>query len=117
MSIRVVRIPVSFAFRVRLSTWIRACFRPEGKAKRWIPLHNSGDGSVAEPSLPSTERLNLAALALADTARLLAAAGGGAVTVEMLQAAVDGGAPTLPDGRVDLVEPLAWLEKELAGKA
>jgi len=35
----------------------------------------------------------------------------------MLQAAIDRGAPTLPDGRVNLVELLAWLEKELAGKA
>ena len=72
---------------------------------------------MADSSLPSPERVNPAALTLADAARLLAAAGGRPVTVEMLQAAVDRGAPTLADGRVNLVELLAWMEKELAGKA
>ena len=72
---------------------------------------------MADSSLPSTERVNPAALTLKDAARLLTATGGRAVTVEMLQAAIDRGAPTLPDGRVNLVELLAWLEKELAGKA
>jgi hypothetical protein len=77
---------------------------------------------MADPSLASTEPaapaggcLNPAALSLADAAKLLAAAGGRTVTVEMLQAAVDRGAP-IRDGRVNLVELLAWLERELAGK-
>lgn len=71
---------------------------------------------MADTSLASTERLNPAALSLANAAKLLAAAGGREVTVAMLQAAVDRGAPALPDGRVNLVDLLAWLERELAGK-
>jgi hypothetical protein len=71
---------------------------------------------MGTPNLASTERLNPAALSLADAAKLLAAAGGRAVTVDMLQAAVERGAPALPDSRVNLVELLAWLERELAGK-
>jgi hypothetical protein len=69
-----------------------------------------------EPASPAGGRLNPAALSLADAAKLLAAAGGRAVTVDMLQAAVERGAPALPDGRVNLVDLLAWLEREVAGK-
>ena len=71
---------------------------------------------MGTPNLASTERLNPAARSLADAAKLLAAAGGRVVTVDMLQAAVERGAPALPDGRVNLVDLLAWLERELAGK-
>jgi hypothetical protein len=37
------------------------------------------------------------------------------VAVEDLRRAMDAGAPTLPDGRVNLVEVAAWLEREVAG--
>ena len=62
------------------------------------------------------QALNPAALTLADAARLLAAASARSVTVEMLQAAVDAGAPVVTDGRVNLVEMMAWLEKDLSEK-
>ena len=60
--------------------------------------------------------LNPAALTVAEAARLLAAGGGRAVTADMVQAAIDAGAPILADGRVNLVELMAWLEKELAAR-
>jgi hypothetical protein len=60
--------------------------------------------------------INPAALTVADVAKLLAATGGRPVTADMVQMAVDRGAPVQADGRVNLIELVAWLEKELAGK-
>ena len=54
-------------------------------------------------------RLDPAALPLADAARLLSAAGGQRVTVEILEADVAAGAPTNPNGTIDLVRYAAWL--------
>jgi hypothetical protein len=47
-------------------------------------------------------------------ARLLSAAGGKAIPVDMVQAAVGAGAPVGIGGRINLVEFMAWLEQELA---
>jgi hypothetical protein len=57
--------------------------------------------------------LNPNALALADAARLLAKAGGAPITVEMLRADLDAGAPTNADGTLNLVHYAAWLVKEM----
>ena len=65
---------------------------------------------------PNSQQLNPAALTAAEAARLLSAAGGRAVTVDVVQAAIDAGAPVLADGRLNLVELMAWLEKDLAEK-
>ena len=65
---------------------------------------------------PDSQPLNPAALTLADAARLLTAASGRPVTVDMIQAALDAGAPVLEEGRLNLVELMAWLEKDLAAK-
>ncbi|GAB6184594.1 hypothetical protein [Thermopirellula anaerolimosa] len=46
-------------------------------------------------------------------ARLLSAAGPKAVTVEMLQADIDAGAPTNAEGTMNLVHYVAWLVKEM----
>ena len=54
------------------------------------------------------------ALAPEALARLLSAAGGKAVTVDMVQAAVDTGAPAGIGGRISLVEFTAWLERDAA---
>lgn len=62
-------------------------------------------------------KLNPTALTLADAARLLSAAGGQAVTVEMLEADVAAGAPTNADGTLNLVHYAAWLVKEMAARA
>ena len=73
---------------------------------------------MTDARLAETEQKTLdpAALTAADAARLLAAASGRQVTVDMVQAALDAGAPVLADGRLNLVELMAWLEKELAEK-
>lgn len=62
------------------------------------------------------QSVNPAALMAADAARLLTAAGGRPVTADMVQAAVDAGAPLVADGRPNLVELMAWLEKDLAAR-
>jgi len=61
--------------------------------------------------------VNPASLTLADAARLLTAAGGKPVTATMIQKAIDAGAPSLPDGRVNLVALAAWLERDLAERS
>lgn len=58
------------------------------------------------------EKLSPSAMSLADAARLLSAAGGRPVTVEMLQADVAAGAPTNADGTMNLVHYVAWLARE-----
>jgi hypothetical protein len=57
--------------------------------------------------------LNPQALRLVDLARVLSASGPRPVTVEMLQADVDAGAPTNPDGTMSLVEYARWLISEM----
>lgn len=57
--------------------------------------------------------LNPQALRLEDLARILSASGPRPVTVEMLQADVDDGAPTNPDGTISLLEYARWLISEM----
>ncbi len=57
--------------------------------------------------------LNPQALSLADAARVLTASGTKPVTLEMLRADIEAGAPTNPDGRINLVACAAWLMKEV----
>ena len=64
-----------------------------------------------DPSGTGT-KLSPTALPLADAARLLSAAGGQRVTVEMLEADIAAGAPTNPDGTINLVHYAAWLVKQ-----
>jgi len=54
------------------------------------------------------------ALRLADLARILSMSGPRPVTVEMLRADVDDGAPTNPDGTMNLVEYARWLIGEMS---
>ena len=65
---------------------------------------------------PNSQQLNPAALTPAEAARLLTAGGGRSIPVEAVQAAIDAGAPVLADGRLNLVELMAWMEKDLAEK-
>jgi hypothetical protein len=53
--------------------------------------------------------VNPAALAVADAARLLAKASSEPVTEAMIRGDIDDGAPTNPDGTVNLVHYAAWL--------
>jgi hypothetical protein len=57
--------------------------------------------------------LNPTALPLADAARLLSRLGGQPISERMLQDDVMAGAPTNPDGTLNLVHFAAWLVKEM----
>jgi hypothetical protein len=59
------------------------------------------------------QAMNPQALRLEDLARILTASGPKPVTVEMLQADIDAGAPVNPNGTVNLVNFAAWLVKEI----
>ena len=59
--------------------------------------------------------LNPQALRLADLARVLSASGSSPITVEMLQADIDAGAPVNSDGTVNLVHYAAYLVQEMSG--
>jgi len=61
------------------------------------------------PAQDAKATLNPSALSLADAAKVLSAAGGRRVTVEMLREDVAAGAPTNADGTISLVHYAAWL--------
>ena len=74
------------------------------------PEHAPSPALVADGQ--GTSRLNPAALTVVDAARVLTRLGGKPVTEAMLSADIDGGAPTNPDGSLNLVHYAAWLVKE-----
>lgn len=67
---------------------------------------------MAEPDA----KLNPAALPLADAARLLSAAGGQRITLDMLELDRGAGAPANADGTLNLVHYAAWLVREMSGR-
>jgi hypothetical protein len=79
-------------------------------------LHGGGDMSEQAPSSQArtSPQLNPAAMPVADAARLLSRASGRHVTEAMLRADIETGAPTNPDGTIDLVHYAAWLVKEMS---
>ena len=62
---------------------------------------------------PDRSGLNPQGLRLVDLAKILSLSGPKPVTVEMLQADIDDGAPTNPDGSISLVLYAAWLAKNV----
>jgi len=66
------------------------------------------------PSSSGKPGLNPAALRVEDAAKVLSRLGGNPVTVAMLQADIDAGAPANADGTINLVHYAAWLLKEMA---
>lgn len=62
----------------------------------------------------SSDALNPKGLSPENLARLLTASGPMPVTTEKVQADIDAGAPTNPNGTVNLVHYAAWLVKEMA---
>jgi hypothetical protein len=62
----------------------------------------------------SKPTMNPAALPLADAAKVLSAAGGQRVTIEMLQEDVAAGAPTNADGSINLLHYAAWLNANVS---
>ena len=63
---------------------------------------------------PGKPSLSTTALPLRDAARLLSKTGGQPISMDMLEADIADGAPTNPDGTINLVHYAAWLVKELA---
>jgi len=53
------------------------------------------------------------ALTVAQMAKVLSAAGGRRVTEAMVRADIDAGAPTNPDGTLNLVHYAAWLAQAM----
>lgn len=60
--------------------------------------------------------LNPNAMTLANAARLLTRAGGQPITVSMIEADIGAGAPTNPDGTINLIHYAAWLVREMANR-
>ena len=65
---------------------------------------------------PQPNALNPLALSVAELAKLLSSAGGRPVTAEQVRSDLEAGAPSLPDGRVNLVHYAAWLAREVQSK-
>ena len=61
----------------------------------------------------SDDGLRLTALTVDQTAKILSAAGGKRISEQMIREAIEAGAPFLPDGRINLIEFTAWLEKDI----
>ena len=57
--------------------------------------------------------INPSALAIPDAARLLAKVSGRPIAEELLRRDISAGAPTNPDGTLNLVRYAAWLVREL----
>ncbi len=68
------------------------------------------------PSPRKAAKIDPSALQPQDVARIMSAASGRAITAVMVQDAVDAGAPATADGRINLVQFMAWLEKEMASR-
>lgn len=66
------------------------------------------------PQVQPNRGMNPTAIAVADAARLLSAAGGRPVTPEQILADIDAGSPANSDGTINLVHYAAWLVKEIS---
>jgi hypothetical protein len=66
---------------------------------------------VQNEELPT--QLNPAALSVTYAARLLTKVGGQTVSEASLRADLEAGAPSNPDGTINLVHYAAWLAKEM----
>jgi hypothetical protein len=64
---------------------------------------------------PEKQSLSLAALTVADLAKLLTRVNGQPVPVSMIEADLAAGAPANADGTINLVHYAAWHAREVAG--
>jgi hypothetical protein len=67
--------------------------------------------------MSETQQLNPTALSVEQASRVLSAAGWKPVTVEMVRDDIEAGAPTNPDGTLNLMHYAAWLVKEMGRRA
>lgn len=65
----------------------------------------------------SDSGLRITALTIDQTAKILSSAGGRRIGEEMIRADIDAGAPTNPDGTLNLVRYTSWLVREVASHA
>lgn len=70
----------------------------------------------ADAATAAKPTLNPAAIAVEDAARLLGAAAGQYVSVEMILADIDAGAPVNGDGTLNLIHYAAWIVREMSGR-
>ena len=61
---------------------------------------------------PRSHRIDPLAMTVAQTAKVLTAVSGEAVTEEMIRGDVQAGAPLTADGRINLVHYGAWLVRQ-----
>ena len=73
----------------------------------------SGEKSAV---IPETG-LRITALTIDQTAKILSSAGGRRISEEMIREDIDAGAPTNPDGTVNLVHYTSWLVRESSAHA
>ena len=69
---------------------------------------------MSQSNADGRQGLNPQALSLEDVARILTASGWKPVTVDMVRDDIDDGAPTNPDGTINLVHYTAWLLREIS---
>ena len=62
----------------------------------------------------SEQGLRLTALSIPQVAKVLSAAGARRITEQMIQADIEAGAPTNPDGTINLVNYTSWLVWEMS---
>ena len=65
---------------------------------------------------PGKQPLNPSAIAISDAAQLLSKVGRRPISTDQLEADIGDGAPTNPDGTVNLVHYAAWLVKSMSRK-
>ena len=63
------------------------------------------------------KQLDPKAMPIIDAVRLLVASGSKDITAEFIQADLENGAPTNPNGTINLVQYVAWLVKEMGQRA
>ncbi len=63
--------------------------------------------------MPNERKLSPTAIPVEELARILAALGGH-ITIEMIRADIAAGAPTNPDGTINLIQYGAWLARAVA---
>jgi len=70
---------------------------------------SEGEKSVG---IPETG-LRITALTIDQTAKILSSAGGRRISDQMIRSDIEAGAPTNPDGTINLVNYTAWIVKNV----
>ena len=81
-----------------------------------LPLGADGPSVRGGPraAAPPAGKVDSGALTVEQAAKALAAVGGRHATADVICRRVERGAPTIADGRINLVHHTAWLVREMA---